>query len=84
MEGQRLIFKDSTVIENGRAGLADGFLWLWMPITMQEAAQIALNPAVTGKIYFVYGEEEAVYTGYTVCRNLMQDGGEVAVCLVKG
>lgn len=85
MEGTRLFLKDLTVIENGRAGLADGFLWLWMPgITMQQAAVFVFNPDVMGRIIFQYGEEESVYAGYIVCKSLTTDNGETVVCMVKG
>lgn len=85
MEGLRLILNDGTVIENGRAGLADGYLWLWLPgWTMAQAAAKAFDPSVMGKIIFQYGEMEDVHAGYTVCINLMQESTEVAVCMVKG
>ena len=85
MEGRRLILNDGTVIDGGSAGLADGFLWLWFPgWTMADVAAKVFNPAVMKNIYFQYGEEENTYTGYTVCTNLMLDGGEIAVCMIKG
>ena len=70
-EGERLILKDRTEIEDGRAGEADGFLWLWFGgMTMAEAAEIAFNPEKTGKIRHQYGEMEDVYTGFTSCTNI--------------
>ena len=85
MEGQRLILKNGTVIEDGRAGFFDGSLWLWMPgLTMAEAAAIAFDSSATSRIIFQYGDMEDVHSGYTVCTILMQDGNEIAVCLVKG
>ena len=85
MEGQRLILSDRTIIENGRAGLASGFLWLWLPgWTMMEAAQKAFNPSALHTIIYQYGEMEDTFTGYTVCTNIMQQDDEIAICLVKG
>lgn len=85
MEGQRLILSDRTIIENGRAGLASGFLWLWLPgWTMMEAAQKAFNPSALQTVIYQYGEMEDTFTGYTVCTNIMQQDDEIAICLVKG
>ena len=86
MADQMLILADGTIIENGNAGLSEGFLWLWLPgWTMMEAAQKAFDPAVMGTIVYRQGEShDATYTGYTVCKNLMQQGEEIAVCMVKG
>ena len=83
--GVRLILNDGTVIEEGRAGLADGFLWLRLPeFTMQEAAEIAFDPQKTARIEFQYGGMEDVFEGYTVCTNIMVDDGRISVCMVKG
>lgn len=84
MEGQRVILNDGTTIENARAGLAEGFLWLWLPgMTMQEAAAIAFDPEKTKKIWYQYGEMESEYLGYTGCRMINTDGAEVSVCLTR-
>ena len=84
-EGMWLILNDGTVIENGRVGYSSGFLWLHFPgWTMQQAAAKAFNPDVMNFITFKYGEMEDVYTGYTVCTDIMQDENEVSVCMVKG
>ena len=85
MEGIRLILGNGTVIENGRAGYASGFLWLHLPgWTMQQAAAAAFDPSAFGNITFQYGEMEDTYTGFTVCTNIMQDEDEITVCMVKG
>jgi hypothetical protein len=85
-EGQRLILNDGTVIEDGSAGLADGFLWLYAGgYTMTAAAEIFLNPAKTAKIIFQYGGMEDAYTGYTVCKAMIIDGdGNMSVRMAKG
>lgn len=81
----RLILNDGTIIENGWAGLADGFLWLWLPgWTIQQAAAVAFDPSRTGKIVYQYGEMQDEFEGFTNCTNLMQGDGEAAVCLTKG
>ena len=86
MEGQRLILKDGTIIENGRAGYAEGFLWLWLPgYTMQQAAALAFDATKTARIVFQYGEMEDVYEGFTNCVNIMSDfDGLVSLCIKKG
>jgi hypothetical protein len=85
MEGQRLILKDGTRIEDGTAGLADGFLWLYFAgWTMQEAAMMAFNPEKTGTIWFQYGEMEDEFVGYTDCVSIMERGAEISVCLKRG
>ncbi len=85
MEGQRLILSDGTVIENGQAGLASGFLWLWLPgWTMIDAVQKAFNPSAIQTIVYQYGEMKDTFEGYTVCTNIMQQDDEIAICLVKG
>lgn len=82
--GVRLILKDGTVIENGQAGLADGFLWLTLEgMTMQRAANLMLNPQKTARITFQYGEMETVYKDYTVCMILRDEGTSISACLVK-
>ena len=85
MDGQRLILKDGTVLENASAGVTSLSLWLWIKgITMQEAAQIALDQTKTKKIIFQYGDEEEVYTGYTSCESITRDGAEISICLSRG
>ena len=82
--GHRLILADGTEIENGRAGYADGYLWLWMPgYTMAEAAAVAFNPLKTGRIVYQYGEMEDEYEHFTNCTTLMVQENEIAVCLKK-
>lgn len=87
MEGRRLILNDGTIIEDGNAGCADGFLWLWLPdgYTMSQAAGLFFDASKTSKIVFQYGEMEDEYDGYTVCINMNMDtGGLVSVCMTKG
>ena len=85
MEGQRLILNDGTVIEDGRAGYSQGFLWLYFSgYTLQQAAMMFMDPAKTEKIIFQYGEMEDTYNGFTECRNLMIDAdGDISVCMTK-
>ena len=81
----RLILNDGTIIENGRAGYSMGFLWLRLPgFTMQAAADIAFNPALTQRIVFQYGQMEDVYEGYTSCTSINNEDSMISVCLVKG
>jgi len=85
MEGVRLILNDGTAIENGRAGFAEGFLWLTFPsFTMQDAISIVLDTSKTSRIMFVYGEMSDTYTGYTVCRSILQEYNSISVCMVRG
>lgn len=86
MEGQRLILKNGKIIEDGNAGYASGFLWLYFTgYTLQEAGELFFNPAKTDRIVFQYGEMEDVYEHFTECRTLMIDmDGNVSVCMVKG
>lgn len=86
MEGQRLIMKDGTTIENGRCGYSEGHLWCWITgYTMQEAAGIFLDPEKTDKITYQYGEMSDEYEGFTDCINLFVDNdGKVSACLVRG
>ena len=83
--GRRLILMDGTTIENGEAGYAGGFLWLYFTgYTIAEAAGIFTDPEKTGRIVFQYGQMEDTYDGYTDCRALNMDGdGKVSVCLTK-
>ena len=86
MEGQRLILKNGKTIEGGRAGYAEGFLWLYFTgYTMQSAAEMFFNTSRTDRIVFQYGEMEDVYEHFTVCRSLQIDAdGLISVCMEKG
>ena len=87
MEGLRLILNDGTVIEDGRAGYSDGFLWLYITgYTMQQGADMFIdNPEKTSQITFQYGEDEDVYDGFTECRQVSLDIEDTLnVCLRKG
>ena len=86
MEGQRLILNDGTIIEGGRAGYADGFLWLYLTeITMMQAAQMFFDQDKTQRIEYQYGEMSDVYEGFTVCRSIISDAeGQISVCMVRG
>lgn len=84
MNGHRLKLNDGTVIENGRAGLTNGFLWLWIPGTFWDVADLVRNDEVMGSITFEYGEVQEQYEGYTVCTGIMADSEEIAVRMVKG
>ena len=86
MEGQRLILIDGTIIEDGRAGYSDGFLWLYLTgYTMQTASYIFFDPSKTERITFQYGEMEDVYEHFIVCRSLQIDtDGLISVCMEKG
>lgn len=85
-EGQRLILKDGTRLENGRAGYADGSLWCYIPgYTMQQAASLFFDASKTDQITFQYGEMADVYNGFTNCTNISTDtDGLVSVCMKKG
>ena len=84
MEGRQLILNDGTVIPDGEAGLAQGFLWLYLPgYTMQQAAAIAFDAGKTASITFEYGEMSDTYNGYTVCTNISADDGQASVCLTQ-
>ena len=86
MRGQRLILNDGTVIENGRAGYSQGFLWLFLTgYTLPQAAGLFFDAEKTAKIIFQYGEMEDEYDGYTSCiRLLIDNDGLVSVCMEKG
>lgn len=80
-----IVLNNGTVIDDGSVGLSEGFLWLFLPgFTMQDAAAIAFDTEAVRRIVWQAGEDEYVYTGYTVCVNIHQDDGQIAVCLVKG
>lgn len=84
--GQRLILNDGTVIEDGRAGYAQGFLWCYFSgFTIQQAAMLFFDPEKTAKIVFQFGEMEDTYEGFTNCTTVTIDvDGFVSVCLTKG
>lgn len=81
--GRRLILDDRTVIEDGEAGYADGFLWLWFSgMTMQEASVIFFDPEKTAVIIFEYGEMKDRYEGFTNCRSIsVSADGLISVCM---
>lgn len=85
MKGIRLILNDGTVIENGRAGYAEGCLWCYITgYTMMQAAALFLDAEKTARIVFQYGEMQDEYEGYTNCVNIQIDvDGEVSVCMKK-
>lgn len=82
----RLILNDGQTIMDGRAGMSDGRLWIYLPgYTMQAASAIAFNPEATRRVIYRYGENlETTYSGYTECRNIMTQEQEIAVCLKRG
>lgn len=84
--GQRLVLNDETVIENGRAGYSQGFLWCFFTgYTLPQAAALFFDPAKTSRIVFQYGEMEDVHEGFTNCTNINIDfDGRVSVCMTKG
>ena len=83
--GRRLMLNDGTTIENGEAGFASGYLWLWVPgMTLPEAAALFLDPGKTEKIVFEYGDMEDTYEGYTMCTHLSTTDGTLSVCMKKG
>lgn len=86
MDGRRLILADGTVIDGGEAGYADGFLRCWFEgYTMQEVAQIFLDPEKTAVIVFEYGEMSDRYDGFTNCRSIsVSADGLNSVCMTKG
>ena len=85
MEGRRVILKDGTRFENGEAGYASGFLWLYLRgCSMASAASTFMNPLKTDLIVFQYGDMEDRYEGFTKCTDLMDDrNGTISVCMVK-
>ena len=85
MEGIRLILNDGTVIENGRAGYAEGRLWCYIQgLTMVQTAGLFFDTYKTARIVFQYGEMEDVYEGYTNCVNIQVNvDGLVSVCMTK-
>ena len=84
MTGRRLILKDQTTFENGEAGYAQGFLWLYLPgCTIAEAALVFTDPEKTDVILFQYGEMEDRYEHFTDCRSILTDGDRISVCMEK-
>lgn len=81
----RLKLNDGTVLENCRAGYADGNLWLFLTgVSMQYASALFFDPARTVRIVFEYGEMQDVYEGFTKVTALIMDGDGMSVCLKKG
>lgn len=85
-EGKRLILADGTEIEDGAAGYAEGFLWLYISgYTMQQAALIFFDPSKTAHIIFQYGDMQDEFAGFTDCKTLTKDAdGNISVCMAKG
>ena len=80
--GRRLVLKDGTIIENGEAGYANGFLWCYITgTTIAEVAGVFMDPEKTDRIEFQYGEKSDVYEHHTEVRYLSNDGDRVSVCL---
>ena len=86
MNPLRLILSDGTIIENGTAGFAQGFLWLWFTgYTFAEAAGMFTDPGKTARIIYEYGEMKDEYAGFINCVTIQIDAdGRVSVCLKKG
>ena len=82
----KLILNDGTVIDNGKAGYSEGFLWCYIiGYTMQQAALLFFDPAKTSKITFEYGADQDVYEWFTDCVNIHIDvDGIIHVCLTRG
>ena len=83
MTGRRLVLNDGTQIENGEAGYADGFLWLFIPGYTIQQGIVFFDPEKTSKIIYQYGEMEDTYTGFTNCRTLMIQEGRLAVQMTQ-
>ena len=85
-DGQRLVMNDGTIIENGTAGYASGFLWCYFSgYTMAQAAGLFLDTAKTSRIIFEYGEMSEEYTGFTDCVSISTDAdGNNSVCMKRG
>ena len=85
MEGQRIVLNDSTVIENGRAGYSEGYLWLFFSgYTMLQIAQMFCDTSKTAVIVFKYGEMQETYD-FTVCTTMNIDiDGNASVCMKRG
>ena len=82
--GHRLILADGTEIDNGRAGISSGFLWLWVPDKpFWDVGDIVRDPEKTAEITYQYGEMQDIYENYTDCTVLMVQENEIAVCLKK-
>lgn len=87
MNGQsKITLSDGTEIENGRAGYADGFLWIKCTgMTMRNAALLFTDAENTATIVFQYGVETETFEGFTTCRVISQDTESfVSVCLERG
>lgn len=81
----RIILADQTTLDGGRAGLADGFLWLWIPgIEIQDAPSFAFDPEKMSTIRYQHGTAESVFEGFSKPYHLMTSSpGEISVCMVK-
>lgn len=86
MDGQQIKLNDGTIIKDGRAGYAQGFLWLYVSgFNPQEAEETFNNPEKTERIEYDYGEMKDVYEGFTHCEHILTDSdGNCSVCLTKG
>ena len=85
MNGRQLVLNDGTIIPNGEAGLASGFLWCYLPgYTIQQAASLFFDASKTSRIVFDFGEMSETYEGYTTCTRLLDEGDRVSVCMVRG
>ena len=87
MDDQRLILADNTNIEQGRAYLSDGELWLMIPgsgFTVLEAAEVFSDTSKTQKITYVH-DEVSEFEGFTDLRMAMIDrDGTMNIKLVRG
>lgn len=86
MDGLKLILNDGTEIDGGRAGYAQGFLWLhFTGYSFFDAAMMFSDSTKTQHIIFQYGEMQDVFDGFTECVHVSIDmDGQVSVCLTKG
>ena len=86
MDGRQLVLNDGTIIPDGNAGYADGFLWLWFAgFTMQEVASMFLDPEKTSRIEYDYGDMQDVYEDFTNCTSIsVSVDGNASVCMAKG
>lgn len=82
----RVKLHDGTTYEDGRAGYAAGYLWIYLQgVSIADAFSAFSDPAKTATITFIYGEMSDVYEGFTEIRTLSVDvDGVTSVCMVKG
>lgn len=87
MDEQKLILADGTEIEQGRAYLSDGELWLmigWNGRTVLEAAKIFSDETKTERITYVHDEVDE-FEGMTDLRMVMIDrDGTMNIKLTRG